>query len=311
MLFDQRRAPSKSVSSQHQHDDHGSENRGLFVVETLEERQQNSGAQQPDRQPPSPIEAPVQTVSNHQQTHADRAAEQMRQLEDGQRQEITQQVEPIAEPGRGAGEQQHGAREEHCDRDGLRRHGNQKRSRQLHQTHGGTAMRPQLVNAQQGERQREGRKIINGAVGHQRAQQPVFRHVGHQQQQDGLEHTDAAGDVADDAGRNGDQVDAGERCEADRGMMRQQHVQHADRAQEIGACHGHLREGNARLRHRDDEAAPAQRLMPGAHQPQIGADGREQHHPGQHGERCMHVQHRPRRAALHQQRQSEQQSGSQ
>jgi hypothetical protein len=85
-------------------------------------------------------------------------------------------------------------------------------------------MHPKLVRTQQCEGHGEGSEIINRAIGDQGAQQATLRHGPQQQQQDGLEHADAAGNIADHAGGDRDQIDAGKRREADRGLLRQQHV---------------------------------------------------------------------------------------
>ncbi len=67
MLFDQRGAPLKAAACRYQDDDDDGQDRGLLVIETLEQGQQYSGAQQPNGQPPGRVEAPVQAVGDHQQ----------------------------------------------------------------------------------------------------------------------------------------------------------------------------------------------------------------------------------------------------
>ena len=138
VLFDQRSTPPEAASSRNQDDDDHCEYGGLFVVETLEKRQQNSGAQQPNRQPPRCIEPPVQA---HGQSpagpHPRRCRANATTRERAAARNSRSRFQAIAEVRCGSGEQQHGARHEHGDRNGLGSDGNQKRTAEPHQSHRG------------------------------------------------------------------------------------------------------------------------------------------------------------------------------
>ena len=76
-LFDQGGAPAKALPGREQHHCDCAEYRRLLVIESLEQREQDAGAQQPHRQIPRRIEPPVQAVREHQESDPDGAAQQM------------------------------------------------------------------------------------------------------------------------------------------------------------------------------------------------------------------------------------------
>ena len=135
----------------------------VLVIEALEERQQNAGAQQPHGQIPGRVEAAVQSVGEHQEADADRAAEQMRELENRQRHHMMQYRQAIAGRGRGVGNSStapapNTASALACGVSAL----NQVRPSCPIRTNG-ALVRPQFVRAEQGQRRGERGEIINDA----------------------------------------------------------------------------------------------------------------------------------------------------
>ena len=128
-------------------------------------------------------------------------------------------------------------------------------------------MNPDFVRPQQCQRHRKRAEIIDDAIGQQRTQQLIGGHGPKYQQQHRFEYAHAAGHIADDAGGNRNQIEAGKLCETNGRLRRQQHVEHAGGAQQVRAGDGNLRNRNTPARYRDHDPPIAQRLVPGKRQP--------------------------------------------
>ena len=116
-------APPEQQHAQHQH-----EQARFLEVETLEERGEDAGHQQPERDVVGGLHAAEQRARQDQQTQADDAAGQMRDLEHGERQELVEEREPLVdrrcrareqqqragEEGQGAGDLRHDRRDVHA-----------------------------------------------------------------------------------------------------------------------------------------------------------------------------------------------------
>ena len=132
----------------------------------------------------------------------------------------------------------HEDRERHEGRHDLRnpvRHGARALTQQLPAVTG-------LVESQQHGRQQKRQNIIDGPVGQQSADYDGRRQVGPQQHEHGgLEHADAARNLACQSGHLGQQEDAHEGRKAD--AARQQHEQHSAGQQPVKAGEHKLRQG--------------------------------------------------------------------
>ncbi len=147
-LFDERGAPAKAGARRHQSDGDASQDDRLLEIEPLEQRQQNTGAQEPHGQIPRGVEPAVQTMRQNQEADPDRAAQQMGKFQHGQRHEMTQPIQTVHQARRRARKQQRRAGPEHRQRARLRRDGAEPGTRELRDSHHGAAMRPELVSPQ-------------------------------------------------------------------------------------------------------------------------------------------------------------------
>ena len=103
-------------------------------------------------------------------------------------------------------------------------------------------LRCQLLGTEQEGAEHQRHEVIDGAVGEQRAQQRLRRHVRHGEQDHGFEDADSARDVADDAGDHRRGINTQEGDEGHLGIGRQgggEREQQGEQAEE--ADHGEPR----------------------------------------------------------------------
>ncbi len=191
-------------------------------------------------------DASEQRAGQHQQTHADQAASQMRHFQHRERQEAVEDRQPRFHTRGGAGEQ-HDCSGEKRQRAGDLRHdrGNVDR-RQLVRAREAQPVSRQLLDSEQHGAEQQRHQIVNGAIRQQRAQQGIARHVGERQQDYRLEHPDAAGDVTDDPGYHRGSVGPEEGDQADVRPGRQDGPQHCAGQPKIDDGQHDLRESDHR-----------------------------------------------------------------
>jgi hypothetical protein len=130
---------------------------------------------------PGRVHAPLQSAGQQQQRHAGGAADEMRQLEQRQRHEVTQHVQSRVGGGRGAGEQQHQSAQEHARGQSLRCYRANPGAQPRRGARQAGAAQPGLARGHDDERGHERKQVIDGAVGEQRGQRFVRRHSGQKQ----------------------------------------------------------------------------------------------------------------------------------
>ena len=86
---------------------HARQEDGLLVVEPFQQRRDDADADRRGRQVVRGIEPPRQALREQQQDRADDAADEMRGLDDAERQHALEKLEAARRRGRGAREQQH------------------------------------------------------------------------------------------------------------------------------------------------------------------------------------------------------------
>ena len=144
-MSDARRRKRARGNEQHSH---GTEHDGLFVVESLQKRQDHAGTQQPHGEVPGSIEPAIKAVREHEQSDSHGAAEQVRELQDRQGHEPAQQLQAMADAGGRPRQEQHGTRGEYRDGARLRRHRAEPCPAELTEAHHRSAVHPELMRAQ-------------------------------------------------------------------------------------------------------------------------------------------------------------------
>ena len=237
-----RRGPVERVAPDPQHQQHEPEIDRFLDIETLEQRGEHARGEQPEREVVRGVAALEQRAREDQQAEPDHAAREVRHLEHGQRQPVTQAHETRVDRRRRAGQEQHDARDED-ERTGQLRHdrcevggaGASEAAQPAEMAYGFLAREQQRC-----ERQRQ--QVINESIREQAREQLVPRDLWQRQHDDGLENAETAGNVAHDAGDARDRKHAGERDEVDLRRGRQQRPEDAGRDQQVARRQQHLRD---------------------------------------------------------------------
>lgn len=262
-----------------QRHEHSGEQQRLFVVDALGEREDDAGAEQRAGEHPRGVEPPLQAAREQQQHHPDEAAQEVRQLDDRQRQQVLQPAQPLQLGRCGAGEEQHGAGQEGGEGEDVRyerRHpGGDRAGGALH----ADPLAQQLVAAEQQGRGAQRQQVVDGAIEQQRAEHGRARCRGgrEQQQHRGLEDAETGGHLAQESGGLRQQEDGEEAGEAEAGKRRQQHPERDAGERPIEGGDGRGAGGEGGRRQAKLPAAHREGRPPPRAEGEKGGDGEQQH----------------------------------
>ena len=302
------RAETSSTATAPRHD-------GLLVVESLEQRQQDAGAQQPHRQIPRRIEPAVQAVvrapAGRRRPHcrADATARESAAARSGAATPGDRRAPGVEPENSSTAPAPNTAIALACGVTAL----SQVRAKLRRGAPSARDAPRARARRAAPSATRERDEVINDAIGEQRAEQLIGRHRPEQQQQHRFEHAHAARHVADDAGGDGDDEHGRQmpqiRCAACGGSSTYSTPAAHSRSPQATAICAKAMRGLGTGMH---DLAPAQRLVPVAREQQIGDDPAEQQRsrPTTMSERCK-CSTEPDRRASRQQRQPEQRRGPQ
>ena len=197
----------------------------------------------------------------------------MRHLEHCKRQHAVEEGEALIDRRCRSGEQQQGAGEEGEGTGDLRHHRGDVHAGQLLRPGETRALRRQLLGTEQEGAEHQRHEVIDRAVGEQRTQQRLRRHVRHGEQDHGFEDTDSARDVADDAGDHRRGINTQEGDKGHLGIGRQKRPQHRARERQVEHRQPELRQRDRRPRRVQRPAAHLEHPAGEAGPQRIGEHG--------------------------------------
>ncbi len=168
----------------------------------------------------------VEGARQDDEAQTDETPREVRHLEHGERQEAVQESESLVDPRCGPGNQQHGAGKKHQGARDLRNDRRNVSRGELMGARDPGARRAQFLRPEQYRSEQNGDEVVDRTIGQQRAEERFRRDVRQRQDHYGLEHTDAAGHVADDSGDHRRRVSPKKGDEVDVGVIGQQPVDH-------------------------------------------------------------------------------------
>ena len=234
----------------------------LLEIQALEQGCGHSHAEQDHRDPIGAVEAALDSPGQQQQPHADGAAHQVRDFQQGQRDRLPEPCQAVIQ-GRGrSGEEQDGTGDE----------GGEGQHRGHHRTAPAVIRRGQLfrrfpvqkdfVCSQQQGRNRQGQQIVDDPEG---KQGPYDRFGGQpfadQQQEGRFEYAQSARHLADQAGQLGQEVHPQNQRQGKPVGRRQQGDQHAAGKQPVRRPREKLQNTGPPAGHVDLPVAQVQRCL--------------------------------------------------
>ncbi len=157
----------KGALAEHQHAQHEREEDGLLEVESLQERGEDAGDEQPEGDVIGRFHPAEQRPREDQQPKADDAAGEVRGFENDQRHEAVEQAEALVDSWRRAGQQQQRACDERQATGDLRHDGSDVDRGELLGAGNATTLRGQLFARKQERTEDQGCEVVDGAIGEQ------------------------------------------------------------------------------------------------------------------------------------------------
>ena len=290
-LGEDRGGAVEGAPPEHQHAEDQREDDRLLEIEALQERREHARDQQPHRDVVGGLHAAEQRAREHQQSQSRQAPAEVRHLEHRERQELIEEREPLLDPGRRARDEQQRAGQEGERAGDLRHDRRDVDARQLVRAGERGALPRELLGAEQQRGEEQRHEIVDAAVREQRADECVRRNAGQRQQHHRLEHADAAGNVADDAGDHCRRIDAEEADEADVRSRRQQRPEHRARERQVRDPEQDLRQADRRSRSAQRPAADLELAACERGPERVGTDRAEQRRPDEQRPAVMQAQH--------------------
>ena len=281
----------EGTAPEHEHAEHRGEQDRFLEIEPFQERGEHAREQQPHRNVIGRLHAAEQRARQHQQPQAHQAPAEVRHLQHRERQELVQEREPLVDRRHGTGEQQQRPGEEGEGAGDLRHHRCDVQARQLLRPGERRALRRQLLGGEQQRAEQQRHQVVHAAVGEQRAEQRVRRHVRQGEQHHRLENAHPAGHVAHDAGDHRGGVHGEEGEKADGRGRRQQPPQHRRGQRQVHDRECDLRESERRSRGAQRPAADLERAAREGRPQRIGAHRSQQQRAHQQRPGVVQMQH--------------------
>ena len=232
---------------------------------------------------PGGIEAAAQAQRQEDEREAGEAAQEVRELDQGQRRHWCQPGQALGGTGSSTRDQQHDAGDEDEDEEEVGDDHMRPAAHHPDPLAGDVADLAQLVADEEHGRRHERGDVVAQAVDHEGGRHPwVQARAGERQDQHRLEHADPARHVADDPDHAGSAEQAGEGREADPGLGRQQHPQAQGRQRPVDPGHADL--GGSDHGARQGEAPAAERERATEHQWQSGVGQQQDQHEDGEGD---------------------------
>ena len=144
----------------------------LLPVQPLQQGKDDAGGEHAGRGPIGRIQAAAQAQRQHQQRQPGEAAEEMRQLDQGQRRQWAQPVQPIGHCRRGTRDQQHDAADEHQRRQQRRQDQLRPAAGEVQPLDDDPAGDIGLVQGEDDGRQQQRQHVVDQPVDHEGAATP-------------------------------------------------------------------------------------------------------------------------------------------
>jgi len=238
--------------------EHQREYRSFLVVDALEQRHRDPDQQESAGGHVRHLQPALEVAGEHEEAEPRQAAEEVRRLEDAEREPALDPGKPPVDGRHGAREEQHGPAEkahgrEHVGNDGrpLVDHAADPLER--------LATPRDLVRPQDEGGNAEGEEVIDEPIGDQRPDDGMGVQRGREQRNDdGLEDPESPRDVADEPCTLGQEKEPQEGRKRDR-VRRQQGPQRRARERPVERCHEDLRSRHPGRRRRELPLPDAQR----------------------------------------------------